>query len=80
LRQSFTDSLQYIIKKQGTMKNGDYDNDYIDQDDDYDDDDYLSGMKIAINSKDIDQNVISQDNLIQMKRQFPDLDYDTLGR
>jgi len=62
------------------MKNGDYDNDYIDQDDDYDDDDYLSGMKIAINSKDIDQNVISQDNLIQMKRQFPDLDYDTLGR
>ena len=62
------------------MKNGDYDNDYIDYDDDYDDDDYLSGMKIAINSKDIDQNVISQDNLIQMKRQFPDLDYDTLGR
>jgi len=62
------------------MKNGDYDNDYIDHDDDYDDDDYLSGMKIAINSKDIDQNIISQDNLIQMKRQFPDLDYDTLGR
>jgi len=60
------------------MKNGDYDNDYIDHD--YDDDDYLSGMKIAINSKDIDQNIISQDNLIQMKRQFPDLDYDTLGR
>ena len=60
------------------MKNGDYDNDYIDYD--YDDDDYLSGMNITINSKDIDQNVISQDNLIQMKRQFPDLDYDTLGR
>ena len=60
------------------MKNGDYDNDYIDHYDDDDDD--LCAMKIAINSKDIDQNIISQDNLIQMKRQFPDLDYDTLGR
>jgi hypothetical protein len=59
------------------MKNGDYDDDYINHDDDYDDD---CMMKITFSCKDIDQNIISQDNLLQMKRQFPDLEYDTLGR
>ena len=54
-------------------------NDYIDDNDDDDDDDDIE-MKITIYSKDINQNVFSQDNLIRMKRQFPDLDYDTLCR
>jgi hypothetical protein len=63
--------------------NDDGDDDYIDHDDDDDDDDDDTDdieMKITIYSKDINQNVFSQDNLIRMKRQFPDLDYDTLCR
>jgi len=70
-------------------KNNDSIDDNDDDDDDVDghnhndvddDDDYMSEMKITINSKEIDQSIISRENLINMKRQFPDLDYDTLSR